>query len=88
MNLIQFLAVELHEGPVFFDGIVNSIQVVNNCKKVLKVPEGRPKSVVVLETIDAVRKLILHDRHVTFCEIETTIGISGTYIQYCLNIWL
>ena len=40
--------------------------------------EVRPKSVVVSETIDAVRQLILQDRHVTYCEIERTLGISGT----------
>ena len=33
--------------------------------------EGRLKSVVVPETIDAVRQLILQDRHVTYREIET-----------------
>ena len=38
------------------------------------------KSVIVSETIDVVRQLILHDRHVTYCEIETTLGISGTSI--------
>ena len=32
--------------------------------------EGRPKSVVVPEVIDAVRQLILQDRHVIYCEIE------------------
>ena len=40
--------------------------------------QGRPKSVVVPETIDAVRQLILQDRHVTYREIEKTLGISGT----------
>ena len=34
--------------------------------------KGRPKSVVVPETIDAVRQLILQDRHVTYSEMETT----------------
>ena len=34
--------------------------------------EGCPKSVVIPETIDAVRQLILQDRHVTYREIETT----------------
>ena len=50
--------------------------------------EGRPKSIVVPETIDAVRQLISQDRHVTYCEIESILGISGTpaYIQYCMNI--
>ena len=47
--------------------------------------EGRPKSVVVPETIDAVRQLILHDRHVTYCEIETTLGISGISIHSILH---
>ena len=47
--------------------------------------EGRPKSVVVPETIDAVRQMILQDRHVTYREIETTIGISGTSIYSILH---
>ena len=47
--------------------------------------EGRPKSVVVPETIDAVRQLILQDRHVTYREIETTLGISGTSIHSILH---
>ena len=47
--------------------------------------EGRPKSVVVPETIDAVRQLILYDRHVTYREIETTLGISGTSIHSILH---
>ena len=47
--------------------------------------EGRPKSAVVPKTIDAVRELILQDRHVTNREIETTLGISGTCIHSILN---
>ena len=43
--------------------------------------DGRPKSVVP-ETIDAVLQLILQDRHVTYREIETTLGISA----YTFNI--
>ena len=49
MNLIQFLAMKLHQGPVFIGGMVNSTEVVDEFR------EGRPKSVVVPETIDAVR---------------------------------
>ena len=41
---------------------------------------GRPKSVVP-ETIDAVRQLILQDGHMTYREIETTLGISGTSLH-------
>ena len=48
--------------------------------------EGRPKSVVtVSETIDAVRQPILQDHHVTYCEIETTLGINGTSIHSILH---
>ena len=50
--------------------------------------EGRPNLVVVPETIDAVRQLILQDRHVTYCEIETTLGISGTSIHSILPEYL
>ena len=42
--------------------------------------EGRPKSVVVPENIDAVHELILQDRRVTYREIKASLGISGTSI--------
>ena len=64
-NLIQFLAMKLHQEPVFIDGMVNSTED--------EFHEGRPKSVVVPETIDAVRQLILKDRDVTYREIETIL---------------
>ena len=47
--------------------------------------EGCPKSIVVPETIDTVRQLILQDRHVTYHEIETILGISGTSIHAILH---
>ena len=47
--------------------------------------EGRPKSVVVPETIDAVHQLIFQDHHVTYREIETTLAISGTSIHSILH---
>ena len=43
--------------------------------------EGRLKSVVVPEIIDVVHQLILQDRHVTYREIETTLGLSGISIH-------
>ena len=46
---------------------------------------GRPKSVVVPETVDTVHKLILQDRHVAYREIGTTLGISGTSIHSILH---
>ena len=42
--------------------------------------KGRSKSVVGPENINAVQKLIMQDRHVTYCKIETTLGISSTSI--------
>ena len=65
---------KLHQVKVFIDGMMNSNEF----------REGRPKSVVVLETIEAMRQMILQDRHVTCREIETTLGISGT--QHTFNI--
>ena len=47
--------------------------------------EGRSKSVVVSKTIDAVRQLLLQDRHVIYYGIETTLGISGTNIHSILH---
>lgn len=57
------------QGPVFIDGIVNSIVAIR---------EDRPKSFVVRKTIDAVREMILEDRNVIYCEITTTLGVSET----------
>lgn len=37
--------------------------------------EDRAKSVVVLENINAVQKLIIEYGYVTYCEIKTTLGI-------------
>ena len=58
---------------MFIDGMVNST-------------ECTPRPVVVPETIDAVRQLISQDRYVTYCEIETTLGISGTSIHSILHV--
>lgn len=46
---------------------------------------GRPKSAVVPENIDAVRELIVQDRHVTYREIEASLGISTTSIHSILH---
>ena len=51
----------------------------------MKLHEGHRKSVVVAETIDAVRQLIMQDRYVTYHEIETSLGISGTSIHSILH---
>ena len=50
--------------------------------------EGRPKSVIVPETIDAVRQLLLQDRYVTYREIEhlTAKKICSHWIPDNLSI--
>src|SRR5436190_20469394 len=39
---------------------------------------GAPKTAVTQENVHAVHKLIKEDRHVTYCEIEASFGISKT----------
>ena len=73
--------IKLHQGPVFIDGIESNI---GRSSLQDEFREGRPKSVVGSETIDTVHQLILQDRHVTYREIETTLGVSATSIH--LNI--
>ena len=80
MNLIQFLAMKLHQGPVFIDDMVNSTEVVVHPKTNFVKVEG-----VARETIDGARQLILQDSHVTYRGIETTLGISGTSIHSILH---
>ena len=54
-------------------GVIRWYRESNRCSSSLEneFHEGYPKSVVVPETIDAVRQLIFQDRHVTYREIET-----------------
>ena len=47
--------------------------------------EGRPKSVVIPRNIDAVRNMIKEDRHVTYRQLEASLGISKTTIQSILH---
>ncbi|GBP94419.1 hypothetical protein EVAR_68204_1 [Eumeta japonica] len=44
--------------------------------------EGRPKAVVILQKIGAVQKLIMRDRHVTYCKIKASLGIALRKPQY------
>ncbi|CAH2000125.1 unnamed protein product [Acanthoscelides obtectus] len=46
---------------------------------------GAPKTAVTQENVDAVRKLIIEDRHVTYREIEASLKISKTSIQKILH---
>ena len=47
--------------------------------------KGRSKSVVGLENINAVQKLIMQDRHVTYCEMEATLDMNSTSIYKILH---
>lgn len=47
--------------------------------------EVRPKSVVVLETSDIVRKLILQERHMTYCRNKSAIASIPDCINICLK---
>ncbi|CAH1976129.1 unnamed protein product [Acanthoscelides obtectus] len=46
---------------------------------------GAPKTAVTQENVDAVRKLIIEDRHVTYREIEASLKFSKTSIQKMLH---
>ena len=50
-----------------------------------KFRKDRPKSAVGPENINAVQELIMQDRHVTYCEIERTLGINSTSIYKILH---
>jgi hypothetical protein len=47
--------------------------------------EGRPKSAVTPENIDAWRELIIQDHHVTYREIQAFLNISMTSINKILH---
>ena len=50
-----------------------------------EIREGPPKTAFVPENIDTVRVLIMQDRHVTYREIELSLGISCTNIHSILH---
>ena len=77
MNLINFLAMKLHQGSVFVDVMVNSTEVVVRSKtNFVK---------VVKNQLFRMRQMILQNRHVIYREIETTLGISGSSIHSILH---
>ena len=47
--------------------------------------KDRPKSVVGPENINAVQKLIMQDRYVTYCETEATLGMTSASIYKILH---
>ena len=83
MNLIKCLTMKLHQQPVFIDGIVNSTEVAVHSKT--NFVKAVQNQLLFRKTINAVRQLMLQDRHATYREIETTLGISGTSIHSILH---
>lgn len=51
---------------------------------------GRPKTAITQENVDAVQKLIEEDRHVTYREIQTSLGIGMSQIRKILHeeLWV
>jgi len=51
---------------------------------------GRPKSAITPENIDAVQKIIEEDRHATYQEIQSSLGIGMSQIQKILHdeLWV
>ena len=65
---------------------MNSIVADTHSKtRSVKVREGPTKTAVEPGNIDAVRELIMQDRHKTFLEIEAFLGISSSSIHSILH---
>ena len=74
---------KLHPGPVFIDNMVNSTEfVVHFLMNFVKVIQNQ---LLFRKPLMLCAKLILQDRHVTYREIETTLGISGISIHSILH---
>ena len=67
---------KLHQRPVFIDGMVNSTEVVVHFKT---------NFVKVVQNQLLFQKQIFQDRHMTYREIETTLGTSGINIHSILH---
>ena len=82
MNSNLYLAIKYHSIALCKTGLVNSI--VDDARLKDDVRAGPSKTDVVSQNIDAVRELIMQDRHETYREIETYLGISSTSIHSIL----
>ena len=82
MNLIQFLAMKLHQGPVFIDGMENSSEVANHSKT---------NFVKVVHNQLLFRKPLMLCAN-WYCKIVmwpiVWPLVGPAYIQYCTNICL
>ena len=83
MNLIRLLVMKNHKKTTVYRWYTE----FNGGHRSLadEFHEGRPKSIVVPENIDAVNELMLRDRRVTYREIEASLGTSGTIIHSILR---
>ena len=46
--------------------------------------EGHPSTSVVATNVDAVREMIERDRHITYHEIQASLGIDMKAIRFCM----
>ena len=49
-----------------------------------KFREGRPSTSVVAAHVDGVREMIKRDRHITYREIQASLGIDMKAIRFCM----
>lgn len=70
MNLIIFAALKFAKGPVFIDDLLNSNEDVRHSKtNLVKIAQNH---MLFRKLINAVRKVISQNWHVTYSESETT----------------
>ena len=83
MNLIQFMAKKLHQGPVLIDSMVNSTEIVVHSKmNFMKIVQNQ---LLFRKPLMLCAQLISQDRIVAYSEIKTTLGISKTSIHSLLH---
>ena len=75
------------DGAASYSTVKNWFAEFNRGRRSLKdeFREGRPKTAVVPDNIDAVCELLRQDRLVTYREIEASLGISPANIHSILH---
>ncbi|XP_037941999.1 uncharacterized protein LOC119674914, partial [Teleopsis dalmanni] len=75
------------DEPPSYSTVKNCFNEFNRGRRLLndEFRERRPKTAVVPENIEAVSELIMQDRHVTYREIEASLGISPTITHSILH---
>ena len=79
MNLNLYFMIKHHPIALWKTGSFNSI-VAHSKTSSVKVVQKQFKN-IVSENIDALREMIMQDRHVIYRELEASLDISFTYIH-------